>query len=184
MAELNPDTYSSLEALGICTIDAGGETNIADLAHLYSGLDKQTFALCDRQPDERRDHIRAQVVALFMHGESGFENLILNNTRDDALRRFVRLIVWPQHLQKNHPDPEADAQAALRDYFEWKKAEWGIADFLAQCSEDETPQWLRDTCISLKEICEPTPAGNDDGGVPEPVDPVGVEPEVGASATF
>ena len=35
LAELNPDQYSSLEALGVCTVDAGSDANIADLAKLY-----------------------------------------------------------------------------------------------------------------------------------------------------
>ena len=182
LAELDPDTYSSLEALGICTIDAGGETNIADLASLYSGLGKQTFSLCDRQPDERRDQIEAQVIALFMHSEDGFEDLVLNHTTEDALQRFARLIAWPQHLQQNHPDPESDAQAALRDYFAWNKAGWGIADFLAQCTEDEIPQWLRNACISLKNICEPSPDDDSDGPAPKLLDAFAAELEVGADA--
>lgn len=49
LAELNPAIYISLEALGICTIDAGGETSIPDIARLYKGLGKRTFAICDKQ---------------------------------------------------------------------------------------------------------------------------------------
>src|SRR5262249_48061089 len=52
LAELEPGKYMSLEALGICTIDAGGEASIPDLAKLYSDLGKETFAICDKQPDE------------------------------------------------------------------------------------------------------------------------------------
>ncbi|HEX8011923.1 MAG TPA: AAA family ATPase [Casimicrobiaceae bacterium] len=51
LVELKPDTYSSLEALGICTIDAGGATNVPDLAKLYRDLGKRTFSLCDKQTD-------------------------------------------------------------------------------------------------------------------------------------
>ncbi|MFH1633382.1 MAG: AAA family ATPase, partial [Chloroflexota bacterium] len=54
LAELKPNTYSSLEALGICTINAGGETNIPDLAKLYRDLGKRTFAICDKQTDEQK----------------------------------------------------------------------------------------------------------------------------------
>src|SRR6202021_444015 len=49
LAELNPTTYASVEALGICVIDAGTESQIADLAKLYKALGKRTFALCDKQ---------------------------------------------------------------------------------------------------------------------------------------
>jgi putative ATP-dependent endonuclease of OLD family len=41
LSELNPATYASLEALGICIIDAGTESQIADLAGLYKGLGKE-----------------------------------------------------------------------------------------------------------------------------------------------
>ncbi len=52
LAELDPANYSSLEALGICTIDAGTETQIADLAAVYSALGKTVYAACDKQTDE------------------------------------------------------------------------------------------------------------------------------------
>ncbi len=51
LAELKPDTYSSLEALGICTVDAGSESSIPGMAQLYRGLGKHTFAVCDKQDD-------------------------------------------------------------------------------------------------------------------------------------
>ncbi len=158
LAELKPDTYSSMEALGICTIDAGGDPNIPDLAKLYREIGKRTFAFCDKQSDEKKALIEAQVETLFMHDEKGLEDLVLNNTTDEALSRFAKLIDWPPHILQKIPDPEAEAKDALREYFCGKKAEWGIADFLAQCSEIEIPQWIRGACTSLKQICEPLPA--------------------------
>jgi putative ATP-dependent endonuclease of OLD family len=47
---------------------------------------------------------------------------------------------------------------ALKEYFGWAKVNWGIADFLGQCSEAEIPSWIRDACITLKAICDPPPA--------------------------
>ena len=183
LAELRPDTYCSLEAIGICTIDAGGETNIPDLAKLYRELGKRTFALCDKQTDERKAHIESEVDRLYMHDEKGFEDLVLKNTTVDALKRFTKLIHWPPHLLQKYPDPEAQTQDALSEYFGAKKADWGIADFLAQCSEEEIPQWLRDACTSLKEINEPVPADDDDTGALVAPDAAEAEPEGGADAT-
>ncbi len=182
LAELKPDTYSSLEALGICTVDAGGDTNIPDLAKLYRELGKRTFAICDKQTDEQKGHIEAEVDTLFMHDEKGFEDLVLKNTTVDALKRFTKLIDWPQHLMQKYPDPEAQAQNALSEYFDGKKADWGVADFLSQCSEEEIPQWLQDACASLKAICEPAPANDDDADALEAPDAVLVESEAGADA--
>ena len=179
LAELNPNTYSSLEALGICTIDAGGETNIPDLARFYRELGKRTFALCDKQDAEFQALIQAEVEALFMHNEKGFEDLVVRCTTNEALSRFAKFIDWPQHLQQKYPDPEEHPQEAVSEYFEWKKADWGVADFLAQCSEVEIPQWLRDSCISLKGLCERPPASNGDADVPEAPSVGGAEPSPG-----
>ena len=155
LAELNPETYASLEALGICVIDAGSETQIADLGALYKSLGKRTFAVCDKQADAAKAAIEAQVERLFMHDEKGVEDLILKNTTQAALGRFADQLDWPPHLLAKYPDPKAQAAAALGAYFSWSKGNWGIAEFLAQCSEAEIPQWLRDACVTLKALCDP-----------------------------
>lgn len=154
LAELNPGTYSSLEALGICTVNAGSESAIADLAKLYRNLGKQTFAMCDKLDSEKAS-IEAQVDLLLMHGEKGFENLVLTHASHDALVRFAEQIEWPPHLVAKYAKPGDQAIDALRDYFDWSKANWGAADFLAQCAEDEIPTWLKDACVQLKGICSP-----------------------------
>lgn len=151
LAELNPAVYSSVEALGVCVIDAGTESQIADLAKLYKGLGKRTFALCDKQTDEAKARIEPHVECLFMHEEKGIEDLILRNTTQVALERFAANLAWPPHLTvTKYPD----VTAAVTAYFKWSKGNWGIADFLAQCDEAEMPKWLRDVCIKLKEACE------------------------------
>jgi putative ATP-dependent endonuclease of OLD family len=155
LAELNPETYSSLEALGICTIDAGGGGNAAGMAELYRQLGKRTFALCDKQDDDAKAKIAAQVDLLLMHGQKGFESLTLKGTTEEAMKRFVKLIEWPPHLAQKFPKPEEQAAAALEEYFPWSKGRWGIADFLAQCNEAEIPKWIRDAALELKNACVP-----------------------------
>ena len=172
LSELHPGAYASLEALGICVIDAGTESQVADLAGLYKGLGKRTFGLCDKQTDPAKVEIEAQVERLFMHDEKGMEDLILKNTTQAALERFAAALDWPPHLAAKFPDPAANAVAALKDYFGWSKGNWGIADFLAQCSEAEMPQWIRDACVALKAICDPPPpAPPPDGEVEAGVEP-------------
>ena len=170
MAELKSDTYSSLEALGICTIDAGSQHNIPDMAKLYREIGKRVFAICDNQGAANKALIEAQVDVLLMYDEKGFEDLVLKNTTEEALRRFAKLVDWPPHLTTKYPDVEAAAPAAISDYFRWTKANWGIADFLTQCSETEIPKWLREACIRLKTACTGAPG-------------TGAEPEVGTDAT-
>ena len=155
LSELRPDTYASLESLGICTIDAGGQNNIPGIAELFRKLGKQLFAVCDRQSDENRAAIEAQVDELFMHEDAGFEDLVLNNTVACAMERFAELIEWPQHILHQYPCPKDRLHECFREYFRHSKGNWGIADFLAQCREDEIPEWIRNTCISLKNLCSP-----------------------------
>jgi putative ATP-dependent endonuclease of the OLD family len=182
LAELKPDTYSSLEALGICTVDAGSEGNIPGMAQLYRELGKRTFALCDKQDDVDQIAIEIWVELLLMHEEKGFEDLVLKGTTEAALKRFAKLIKWPQHLAQKYPDPEAQAAAALAEYFAWSKGNWGIADFLAQCGEAEIPEWLRIACLELKEACAPAPAAGADGGAPVAYAEADADPGAGADA--
>ena len=165
LAEINPTTYVSLEALGITILDANGENQIAGLGKLYRSLAKTVFATCDKQSPDSEAAIRAQVDELFMHGEKGFEDLVIKNTTEAALIRFAKALDWPPHLLKQFPDPAADAAKALKEYFEKSKGDGAVADFLAQCQEDEIPTWLKAVCIRLKAICAP-PAAAADGAAP------------------
>ncbi len=155
LAELNPVQYTSLEALGITTIDAGTDSQLADLGQLYRALGKKVYGVCDKQNAESEAAIRAQVDELFMHEEKGIEDLILKNTTQDALNRFADLLTWPQHLEQKYPDPKADVTNAISAYFNWAKGNWGIADFLSQCTEDEIPLWIRETCIGIAAHAQP-----------------------------
>lgn len=157
LSELKPDTYRSLEAMGVCVVDADSETNIPGMAKLYRDLGKRTFALCDKQEAAHQAAIEKEVECLLMHGEKGFEALVLKGTTEDALKRFAATIDWPQDLTQTFPDPVAQATDALAAYFKKNKGNWGISDFLAQCSEDEIPEWLRLACTRLMDICDPPP---------------------------
>ena len=50
----------------------------------------------------------------------------------------------------------------MAELFEWGKANWVSADFLAQCSEAEVPEWLRQKAAELKELCDPQPTADGD----------------------
>lgn len=162
LSELNPEVYSSLEALGVCTIDAGTETQIADLASLYKGLGKTIYGACDKQSDEKKALIENVVDKLYMHEEKGFEDLVVKDTTEAALLRFSELLQWPDHILKEFPVPEDNLIPALLKYFKWSKGAWGIADFLATCYENEFPEWIRSFCISIKEDCQPEPVPLED----------------------
>jgi len=176
LAELNPASYKSLEALGICTLNANGDSKVAGMAKLFADLGKTTFALCDKQETANQSAIKAEVELLLMHEKKGIEALVLEGTTDAALQRFAATLEWPSHLTQKHPDPVADARNALSEYFAWAKGNWGLADFLAQCTEAEIPEWLSEACKRLMEVCEPA-SDEDKAGAP-PND----QPELGAAA--
>src|SRR3546814_4801468 len=48
LAALRPDTYSSLEELGICTIAAGSKNSIPDRAKLYRGNGKRAYDIREK----------------------------------------------------------------------------------------------------------------------------------------
>lgn len=155
--DIDPLKYSSLEALGICTVNAGGENKIPIMANLFRDLGKKTIALCDKQDDDNTKLIRKAVNVMLMHEEKGFENLVLNGTTDTALLRFAKSVDWPDYIKKIYPDPVNDARAALTEYFSRTKGNFGIAEFLDQCDENEIPEWLRDACKKIKRACNKTP---------------------------
>jgi len=162
LAELSPERYSSLEALGVCTVDAGGEKNIPDMAALYKALGKRVFAACDKQSAKDEAKIRNEVDTLFIHNESSMEDVVLKQAETVSLKRFADVVDWPPHILADHPDPKADLQGSFRAYFGWSKGNWGIADFLAQCSETEMPEWVRGVCARLKDLCDSTVEGEHD----------------------
>lgn len=182
LAELNSEKYSSLEALGICTVDAGGETNVPGTAKLYKSLGKLTFAICDYQEDDNNKAlIDAEVELNLMHEHKGSENLVLNGTTDEALSRFSNLLGWPDSLEDKYSKfKEKPYKDFLEKYFTDTKGIGGLADFLAQCREEEIPQWLRDAALKLKAAC--TPEIISVGVAAEPAH-VEATPEAGADGT-
>ncbi|WPX99649.1 ATP-dependent endonuclease (plasmid) [Candidatus Megaera polyxenophila] len=159
LSELKPDDYTSFEALGICTIDAGGEKNIPAFSSFYNDLGKRVFAICDKQKhsDENKEKIEKTAEKLFMHDQHGFEQLVLKGTTKAAIDRFIDELELPSHLKRNFPDPKTDSINALMEYFKWSKGNLGISDFLAQCEEVEVPEWIRNTCKTIKSLSENIP---------------------------
>ncbi|MBX5237623.1 ATP-dependent endonuclease [Rhizobium sp. NLR22b] len=157
LAELDSQSYQSLEALGISVFDAGSDSQVAPMAKLFGDLGKRIFGACDHQIPEIQAAIEAQVEKLYMHDQHGFEAMVLADTTTAAMERFADIVEWPQHLtMKYGGNPKSNIAAALMDLFTWNKGGWSAADFLAQCSEAELPQFLKDACKDLKDRCAPS----------------------------
>lgn len=158
LAEEDSERFGSLEGLGICTVDAGSESNIADMASLYSSLGKRVFAVCDKQSPESEANISSKVEKLFMHEFKTIEKLVIDQGNADAFLRFADVIEWPPHILQKHPDPKAQYKEAFAAYFAGTKGNWGIAEFLAQCNESEMPPWVVETCQSIHKLVNPESA--------------------------
>lgn len=180
LSKLNPTKYKSLEALGVSTLNAGSDSKIASMSKLFRDLGKRTFAICDKQDPASKASIEAEVELLLMHEKKGFEALVLEGTTEAALKRFAGTLEWPPHITHKYPDPIAQVREALLAYFSWAKGNWGVADFLAQCSEAEIPEWLRTACEKLMQACEPPPVAQGEA-VPIAENP---EPKALADGTY
>jgi putative ATP-dependent endonuclease of the OLD family len=165
LAELDPQNYASLEALGIAVFNARTDNQVAGFGALFRSLGKTVFAVYDKQTDVAR---QAQIVASVDHAyeapTKGFENLLLNETAEAALRRFAAQLVadgeWPPHLAAETPQaatPLDDLKNALRKYLGWSKGSGGSADLLGISTVAEMPTTLKAVLASIKGIAEPAP---------------------------
>ncbi len=166
LAELDPQTYASLEALGIAVFNARTGNQVAGYGAFFRGVGKKVFAVYDKQTDAAR---QAQIVASVDHPyeapTKGFEALLLNETAEAALRRFaVQLVAdgeWPQHLAAETPQPAtrlADLKNALRKYLGWSKGSGGGADLVSICTATEMPATLKTVLAAIKAIAQPPAA--------------------------
>lgn len=144
---LNSSKYCPIEALGFAIVDAGGETNIEGLSEMFSILNKEVYALCDFQPEDRKKAIEAKVKKLFMHNQHGIEKLITEETDENAIILF---------LLNNQINLEGDVRTTLFNWFKDKKGEGRVAEFLLSCNEDQILQFFKDICDELKPR-EPSP---------------------------
>jgi putative ATP-dependent endonuclease of the OLD family len=160
---IDPQTYASLEALGIAVFNARTDNQVAGFGTLFRNLGKTVFAVYDKQTDAAQG---AQIVASVDHAyeapTKGLENLLLNETAEAALRGFAAQLVadgeWPKHLAAETPDaatPLDDLKNALRKYLGWSKGSGGAADLLGVCTVADMPATVKAVLATIKSIAEP-----------------------------
>lgn len=156
LEEIDPSKYSSLDSLGISIINAMTDTQIAPLGDYFRKLGKITYAIFDKQEKEESLLIKNSVDYAYESAEKGIENVILNESKDTALKDFALAIVksgeWPTHLKDLMPTEEMsieDIKSSLRKYFKSNKGEGAIANFLEQCTKDEMPKYFVDIIDSI-----------------------------------
>lgn len=164
-----PSKYTTLEALGIAVINAETDSQIEPLGKFFKGLGKTVYAIFDKQVEKNRKAIFAAVDHAYEGPEHSFEELIINHAKDTSLKRFAEKLVsdgeWPDHLKSKKPKASSttsDIKDSLFDYFKSTKGAGSAADFLAQCSVNEIPVYIRKTILSIKEDVEGKKEDNDE----------------------
>lgn len=160
----NPAAYSSLESLGIAVISADTDSQVAPLGAYFKGLGKTTYAIFDKQDAEGSALIAGIIDYPYESSEKGFEDLVLKNTSEAALRKYLGQVIndgiWPQHLGEIDADTASIEQVKekLDTFFKNNKAESSIADCLCMCAEGEIPQYIRDTLQAIHRTVAIDPA--------------------------
>lgn len=168
LCELEPTNFKTLEHLGVAVIDAKGETNVVPLGGFFRSLGKTVFAVFDKQPPAELAAITAAVDHPYESPAKGFEDLVLTQVPDTALRAYALGVVvaggWPPHMTGAGKTPTGTTPLqGLRDYlkefFDWGKGEGSAADLLASCANAaDMPQYVRDTLAAIALVVEPPPA--------------------------
>ena len=165
--KFKPKKYKTLSNLGVAVINAETDSQIASLGEFFKSLDKDVFAVFDHQSDENKEKIIASGVIAFEAQHKGFEDVIIEQASEDALRRFAKWVSkpseWPDHLKELKPaenDELENIKKSLRKYFRWGKGSGTAAKFISQCKKaSEIPIFIRKTLASIASsiIAEPSP---------------------------
>jgi putative ATP-dependent endonuclease of the OLD family len=166
LCELEPDNYKTLENVGVAIIDAQGESNVAPLGAFFKGLGKVVFAVFDKQTPADLAAIQTAVDHAYESHTKGFEDLVLTQTTEAALRAYALGLVaageWPSHMAAKTPTTTAPLPAlqdALRGYFGWSKGSGDVGDLLTACpSAPDIPAYVRNTLLAIAQAVEPPPA--------------------------
>jgi len=176
LQDLAPAEFTSLEGLGIATIDAQTDSQLVQLGEHFTRLGKTVLAVFDRQSPDAKAAIEAAIPHAFESPEAGFEDVLVNGVAEPALRRFVSALVangnWPPHLAATTPTDTTsleDLKAALRAYLKWAKGAGGAADLLAACNVDEMPPYVVNTLRAIRATVSP-PVSSAPGSTETPVE--------------
>ena len=141
LQELDPNNFSSFEALGIAVIDAEGDGEVLKVASSLQELGKTVFAIYDRQKDsDKKKEIIENVKYPFESPEKGFEMLVVNHTEEKIIREFFIEFDTPK-WKKN-----------IIEHLSGKKGFGVIADLLATCEKHEMPEFITSTLSEIKNI--------------------------------
>lgn len=160
--ELDPSKHKTIEALGIAVVNAETDSQVAPLGKYYRDLGKQVFAIFDLQEATAREQINCSIAFPYENPEAGFEELLLKQCSETALRRFAASLVsegsWPNYLYSEQPNPSdttLELVNKLRKYLIKKKGEGACSELLESCELSEMPKFLVATLQDIQSKVEP-----------------------------
>jgi Predicted ATP-dependent endonuclease of the OLD family len=161
LEEIDPEVFSSFEALGIAVFDAETETQVSTYGKYFKALNKQVFAVFDKQTPEASAEITENVDFAYESAYKGFEDQLLEETAIESLKRFALGLIeddlWPTHLSTYEPSStssEEELRDSLKRYLRWSKGASGAAEILGDSTREEMPISIRKILKDIKKQME------------------------------
>jgi putative ATP-dependent endonuclease of the OLD family len=160
--EIDPDHYTSLEAMGVSVFDSGSDSSLHTYAQYFVDLGKKVFVVCDQQETAQRARIQASCPHVFESTYHGIEDQILAETNPVLLQGFYDDLnttgQWPPHLAASRvptPATSADYARALKEYLLWKKGIEGASWLMAiAATPTDLPLSITTTLLAIKNLVE------------------------------
>jgi len=157
LEEIAPEVFSSFEALGIAVFDAETETQVSTYGKYFKALNKQVFAVFDKQTPGALAEISENVDFAYESDYKGFEDQLLQETAIESLKRFALELVedelWPTHLNAYEPSStssDEELRASLKRYLRWSKGAAGAAEIIGGSTRKEMPISIRNILKNIK----------------------------------
>lgn len=160
LSEINPKTYSSLEAMGVAVFNAESENNISFFGELFQKLGKKVFAVFDQQKKENLEKIKNNVLCPYEIPYKGIENLILQETDNKVLISFYEQLEKDNEIpinlgQVSDSKNEDEIKKFLDKYFKQSKASRGSAELIGLCkNESQIPKTLREIIKNINDVLD------------------------------
>ena len=162
LADLDPNNYASLEAMGIAIFNAESESAISTFGEFFGGLGKKTFAVFDKQSDAANlKKIQENIEHSFESEYKGFEQLIIQETDREVLLDYAEEVSWygdwPQHIPiaaNVRSMSEKEFNDAIFAYLAWQKATGSAAEIISLCTIDQLPKTLKEQLKGITDLVE------------------------------
>jgi putative ATP-dependent endonuclease of OLD family len=183
--DLGAKQYSHFDIAGVSVFDAGGEGSAPAYGPFFKALGKPAFCMVDKPKQKPSDEAVAKLKDYQQFWESpehGFEALLINESSETLLRRFLSAIKdradYPAHVGTVTDDlTTKDVRSLAQAVLEARKGNlYGYGAMLvAECqSAAELPPTIRTVLEEIHKALNPTPVRAE--GIEQPIRAAAVPP--------